>query len=125
MAPATLTREDILALYRAALAWQDEGHSAQAILEKLAAQGLDVKQAGEILAKLTQYRSAFVTPPMTANDAAGIAMWALGLLVTFAGAGLFLGNVSGLAPSVPFAGYVVMGLGSVLLTAAANRTARL
>lgn len=121
--PATaLSREEILALYRTALAWEDEGYSASAIHEKLMERGVGGQQAAEMVGKLAEYRAAFVAPPLTANDAVGIALGALGLLVTLLGAGLFVGNVSGLAPTVPFAGYVVMGLGSALLTAAANRT---
>ena len=125
MPSTALSREEILALYRAALAWEDEGHCASAIHEKLMERGVGDRQAAEMVGKLAEYRAAFVAPPLTATDAVGIAMWALGLLVMLLGVGLFLGNVTGLAPSVPFAGYVVMGLGSALLTAAANRTNRI
>jgi hypothetical protein len=116
------SRDEILALYRAALAWEDEGQSASAIHQNLMERGMGDQQAAEMVAKLGEYRAAFVAPPLTATDAVGIAMWALGLLVMLLGTGLFLGNITGLAPSVPFAGFVVMGLGSALLTAAANRT---
>jgi len=125
MPSTALSREEILALYRAALAWEDDGHSASTIREKLRERGVGSQQAAAMMGKLAEYRAAFAARPLTANDAVGIALWAFGLLVTMLGGGLFVGNVSGLAPTVPFAGYVVMGLGSALLTAAANRTNRI
>jgi len=125
MPTAVRSREEILALYRAAIAWEDEGLTPQVIRERLIAGGVEEQQAAEIVFKLGDYRTAFVAPPLTARDATGIALWAIGLLVLVLGMGLFVGNITGLAPSVPFAGYIVMGLGSGLLTAAANRTSRI
>jgi hypothetical protein len=47
----------------------------------------------------------------------------MGGLVFLAGVGLFLGNITGLLRTAPFAGYVTMTLGLATLGAAARATA--
>jgi hypothetical protein len=45
----------------------------------------------------------------------------LGGIVFFIGIFLFIGNITGLFPTFPFAGFIVMGIGGVLMGASRMR----
>jgi len=64
------------------------------------------------------------TPSTTATPAGGGLLTVVGGLVFLVGAGLFIGNITGMFPTVPFAGFVVMTIGGAMVGAGNRNSAQ-
>jgi hypothetical protein len=51
------------------------------------------------------------------SDGAGLTMQVIGGVIAVVGACLLVGNTTGIFPTFPFAGFIVMGIGGALLSA--------
>jgi len=101
------------ALYDGAIALLNKGYSPDAVKEQLVAKGWGQPTAefvvGEIVARdLAPRRGRRWERGV--GEFAGIGMMVVGL-------GLFVGNVSGAFPTLPYAGFILMGVGGLILGA--------
>src|SRR5262245_24384825 len=95
--------------------------SAGATLPCECGRSIQVPPLGELRRRVADDDLPYV--PSRGNPPANLAVRALltgcGAVVFLLGAGLFLGNITGLFPTLPFAGYLVMTIGGLLLGAGA------
>ncbi len=104
------------AVYARAAELLGEGLSLQAILAKLVESGLDQQTARAVVNEaLDAQRRAAAEQQQGAGS---VALMVLGGLVFLVGIGVFLGNITGLFPTLPFAGFLLMTVGGALLGAA-------
>ena len=115
MTAQTMPREQIIATYKRAAALIDQGVPEERIQQMLMEDGFSKDQAAEVLSNLPAFRTAVLRQRGTDNPFSGMGLWCVGLLVFAAGLFLFIGNVTGLCPTLPFAGYLTMTLGGALL----------
>jgi hypothetical protein len=126
-----LRREETAALVRDAVAWRgaqgtalellDQGDGVLDVRRKLVETGLDPEAAAAVVEAVQQQRSGEVRGESGYTERGvgqrlGLAI--LGLALLGAGVVLLIGNRTGAFPTVPFAGFLTMTIGSMVFGAA-------
>jgi hypothetical protein len=114
-ATAAATVRDLLiqAVYADAAALLNAGVSPGQVAQRLVDKGLDPKAAKAVIDDLVAHAQVRARP----EDRAALILQLAGGLLFLAGGGLFMGNVTGLFPTFPFAGFIVMGIGGAIFQA--------
>jgi hypothetical protein len=76
---------------------------------------IETKQMQGEVKLLTSEETSHLTPSHQSHQQDSVVV--LGSLIIVVGLGLFLGNITGLFPTFPFAGYLTIGLGGLVLSA--------
>ncbi len=113
-AAAVVREQYLLAVYGIGAAMLDGGETPVRTEQRLLEMGLEPHAARLVVRDLLARARMRTRPPASR----GLALLLLGFLVMTIGAGLWAGNVSGLFPTFPFAGYLVMGAGAAMLRVA-------
>jgi hypothetical protein len=103
----------IQAIYADAAALLNSGVSPNVAEQRLVEKGLEPKVAKAVIDDLLAH------PQVRAGQAGGggLAMQFLGGLIFAVGICLFIGNVTGIFRTFPFAGFIVMGIGGAIMGA--------
>jgi len=111
---AALIRDLLIqASYAEAAAMLNGGVSPKQAEQRLVANGHEPQLARAVIDNLL----ARAQLQSRQGQGEGLALSVLGGLIFAVGIGLFIGNVTGIFPTVPFAGFVVMGIGGAILGA--------
>jgi hypothetical protein len=111
---AAIVRERwAVAVYSVAAASLRDGESPTQAVQRLVDKGLEQRVASAVINDLLargreRVRASDETPPV---------LVVLGGLLLLVGAALFMGNMTGLFPTFPFAGFLLMGIGATLFRA--------
>jgi hypothetical protein len=99
------------AIYAEAAAMLNAGASPTQAEQRLVDKGLEPQGAKAVIADLLAHAQ------VRARQAGGgsLGLQFLGGLIFVVGIGLFLGNKTGLFPTFPFAGFIVMGVGGAIV----------
>jgi hypothetical protein len=103
----------IQAIYADAAAMLNSGVSPKQAEQQLVDKGVEPQVAKAVIDDLLAHAQ------LQAQQAGGggLALQLLGGLIFVVGIGLFIGNVTGVFPTFPFAGFIVMGIGGAIVGA--------
>jgi hypothetical protein len=117
--PAAATARIVHPAIACAYELTQNGASEAEVASELVNAGLDFQTASSVAANMRSsvdgYPTSSATSSSASRAAAGIAIFGGFLFVV--GIGLLIGNRSGLFPTFPFAGFWVMGLGGLMMSA--------
>lgn len=119
MSAPAVDRELAQAAYDYAAELARDGLAPMEIRQKLMEKGLGPEQAALIAGNVP-------TSPAWKRRSAqqqvkSMTLWALGMFTFMAGVCLFIGNVTGIFRTIPFAGYATMALGGWLMATGMTR----
>lgn len=97
-------------LYAGTLDMLNQGLSPEQVKQKLISNGIDPTLASAIVNDIVGRRQGVEND----TNATGVLAVLLGILVVIAGIGLFIGNVTGLFPTFPCAGYLTITIGAAI-----------
>src|SRR5262245_37386420 len=114
--PSTGSRPEVhAAAYRHARNLLDSGIAPARVEDNLIARGLDEATAAQVVRSLSEANARSRQRPPSAG---GICtMTVSGVVVCCLGGLLFIGNLTGLAPTMPYAGGIVMTIGIAIICA--------
>jgi hypothetical protein len=111
---AAVVRDLLLrAIYADAAAMLNSGVSPTQAEQRLVDKGLEPQVAKAVIDDLLAHAQVQARQA----DGGGLAQQLLGGLIFVVGIGLFIGNVTGIFPTFPFAGFIVMGIGGAIFGA--------
>lgn len=102
-----------------AMSLLNEGWSPEETKQRLVERGWDEALASSIVDDLVDYLRDQAARMEEAET--NPLMQFLGVVAILAGIGLFIGNRTGAFPTIPFAGFAAMAIGSLILSSAGKR----
>ena len=112
-AAATVRTVMMQSIYAEAARLLNSGVSPNQAAQRLAEKGLEPQFARSVIDHLVTRAQRPAGPPTGGS----VVLQLFGGLVLVVGIGLFIGNITGLFPTFPFAGFIGIGIGGAILRA--------
>jgi hypothetical protein len=110
-------QDAVRTVYAHAAALLNSGVSPQQAAQGLVDKGLEPQVAKAVIDDLLAKTQAQARQPRGGS----VALLMFGGLLLVVGIGLLIGNVTGIFPTFPFAGFIVMGIGGAIFRAGSRR----